>query len=120
MTSSVPTDREEVSRRRETVAELTRAGLSAREIAVRLNITERTVVRHRGLTGVAQPTPPRLTDEQLDTARRLISEGAPYKEIAHTIGCCGSTVAYHFPGRGWTRKQIDEWRRERRLWAAAS
>ncbi|QTF82295.1 hypothetical protein SEA_ZIGGYZOO_51 [Gordonia phage ZiggyZoo] len=120
MTTNVPTDREEVARRRETIAELTRAGLSAAEIALRLNITPRTVVRQRALAGVSKPTYPRLTEEQLATARRLIDEGAPYKEVARTIGCCQSTVAQRFPGRGWTRKQIDEWRRERRLWADAS
>ncbi|ANA86911.1 helix-turn-helix DNA binding protein [Gordonia phage Utz] len=120
MTTNVPIHREEVARRREAIAELTRAGLSAPEIAIRLNVTARTVVRHRALAGVSKPTHPRLTEEQLATARRLIDEGAPYKEIARTIGCHECTVAQRFPGRGWTRKQIDEWRRERRLWADAS
>lgn len=96
---------------RDLVVELTRAGLSAPQIAERLNVTTRTVQRHRVAAGIAQPLAPRLTPEQHEQARQLIDDGASYKEVARTIGCANTTVAKRFPGRGWTLAECGRWGR---------
>ncbi|QOC55918.1 helix-turn-helix DNA binding domain protein [Gordonia phage DirtyBoi] len=97
--------------RRDLVAELTRAGLTASQISDRLGITTRTVQRHRVAAGIAQPPARHLTPEQIDTARQLIDDGASYKEAARTIGCNKVTVAKRFPGRGWTLAECGRWGR---------
>jgi DNA-binding CsgD family transcriptional regulator len=92
------------------VARLTAAGRSAREIADRLGTTARTVARSRVRAGIAQDRTPALTEEQLDTARRLLEDGAPYDEAARTIGCSRNTLAQHFPGHGLTPADKALWR----------
>lgn len=96
---------------RELVTELTRAGLSAPQIAERLGIATRTVQRHRVAAGIAQPPARHLSPEEIDRARQLIDDGASYKEVARTIGCANVTVAKRFPGRGWTLAECGRWGR---------
>ena len=38
----------------------------------------------------------------------LLDEGLPYKEIARMYGVHPVTVANHYPGRGWSRKECQE------------
>lgn len=107
-------------RRRTRVAELTRQGRSASDVAAILGITERTVQRDRAAKGIAQPASRPLTATQLDRARQLLADGAPYKEVARTIGSDTTTLAKHFPGQGWTRQQVSEWTAMLRATAAPS
>lgn len=99
------------AKRREQVVELTRAGLSAPQIADRLGIATRTVQRHRVAAGIAQPPARHLTPAQIHRARQLLDDGASYKEVARTIGCANKSVRYRFPGRGWTLAECGRWGR---------
>lgn len=99
------------------VAEMTRRGYTAREIAQALGVTMRTVTRSRRRTGVS--TSPRywMTDDEIAAARTLLEDGCSFAETARTLGRGASTIAAHFPGRGWTQDQVVEyatWRRETR------
>jgi DNA invertase Pin-like site-specific DNA recombinase len=56
----------------------------------------------------ARKRPPRLTKplDEVIRAGRLIADGAPYAEVARTVGWDVATVARHFPGRGWDRAEV--------------
>ncbi|WP_187589073.1 helix-turn-helix transcriptional regulator [Gordonia sp. OPL2] len=99
------------ARRLEAVGSLTRAKTPTAEIAALLGVSERTVTRCRVELGIARPTPPRLTQEQLDTAERLLAEGASYVEAAQTVGCTPKPLRRRFPGRGWTFAECGRWAR---------
>ncbi|UYL88159.1 helix-turn-helix DNA binding domain protein [Gordonia phage Evaa] len=87
--------------RAQRVAELTRAGLSASEIAVQLRVTVRTVGRDRRRTGTHGYRPARWSEEKLARAKALLDDGASYRETARTIGCDPSHLRRRFPGYGW-------------------
>lgn len=106
--------RGDLAERRERVREMTRAGRTALEIAVALHVSPRTVIRDRRAAGVSGSTPPPVSAADLDTARRLLDEGASYCEVARTIGTTSSTVARHLPGRGWSPEQVGQWANYRR------
>ena len=101
---------ERTTDRREQVTTMTRRGMTADQIAETLGITARTVLRHRVAAGIAQPAPMRVTDAQWQTAERMLQDGCSLAEIARTIGADPKTIATHFPGRGWTKQQVGEWR----------
>lgn len=95
------------------VAALTRAGLSANEIAVRLGCTQRTVVRIRKATGTSKPanseyTGVRLDLRRLQAAREMLDEGAPHAEIMRTLGLSRKTLRKYFPGTAWDKYQVSE------------
>lgn len=94
--------------RREHVARLTRAGHSAAEIAVRLNITPRTVQRDRRATGTSQLEPVPMTDAEHAIVQRLLADGASCAEAARTIGRSKTTILRHYPEHAWTRAQVGE------------
>ncbi|QDF17579.1 hypothetical protein SEA_YAGO84_47 [Gordonia phage Yago84] len=87
--------------RAQRVAELTRAGLSAREIAARLRVTVRTVGRDRRRTGTNGHRPARWSEEKLARAKALLDDGASYRETAMTVGCDPTHLRRRFPGYGW-------------------
>lgn len=89
--------------RRETVIRMTRMGYTSEQIGDVLGISGRSVQRHRVAAGIAKTPPPRLTDEELTTARNLLEDGAPYGEVARTLKRDCFTIRKHFPGMGWTR-----------------
>ncbi|TDL05989.1 helix-turn-helix domain-containing protein [Mycobacterium paragordonae] len=72
--------------RDERILALTRAGHSLTQIADFLGISPRTVHRVRYRNGLVQPTAPRLTDDELRTAKQLLADGASYSEVARTLG----------------------------------
>lgn len=93
----------------ESIAELTRKGQSASQIARRLGIAERTVQRARIRTGTSR-TPHRnsgrrYSPEFLAVAEKRLDEGWPIREIARTYGVNEKHLSRHFPGRGWTIEQ---------------
>lgn len=92
------------------VRELTRAGWSARRIADELGCVPDTVHRIRVRLGIAQPRPPRYTDEEWKTVERLLDEGASLTEAARSIGRSEFHVQHVFRGRGWTPRQAVEYR----------
>lgn len=95
------------------VADLTCEGLSARQIAGLLDISERQVVRIRVMTGCAAGPPKHLSIDQIRTAERLIADGASIAEVARTIGIGEKSAQYRFAGRGWTVEQTGEFNRLR-------
>lgn len=95
--------------RRSRVASLTRAGLSLTQIADQLGVTDRTVSRDRQRLGIQQPTPPRLSAAEVEAARRLLDDGAPYSEVARTLGRSHSAIARRLPGYAWTPVQRGQW-----------
>lgn len=46
-----------------------------------------------------------VTAEQLGRARRLLADGASYREAGRTVGCDPSTLARHLPGFGMSAQQ---------------
>ena len=81
------------------VERLTKLGKSANEIAVIVGVTPRTVSRIRVRREIAQPlniVP--FTEEEKERARKLLSDGASYREVAKTLGRPYPTVATKFRG----------------------
>lgn len=89
------------------VRRLTRAGLTAQQIADRVGCSKRQVGRDRRTLGIAPPWQ-QLTDEQVQRAEELLDDGASNLEVARTIGCDERTIRRRFPGRGWTKQQAAE------------
>lgn len=85
---------------------LTRAGESARAIAERLGVSERTVVRARRACGASLPRPTPYSDAEMEQARRLLEDGASYREVARTLGRDASYLTRLLPGYGWTRDDV--------------
>lgn len=97
-----------VAERRRRIAEMTKSGMTAVEIAAVLGVSTRTVARGRELTGVSKPMSPRMTSVDLARAKQLFDDGCSAHEVSRTLGWCRSTLLKHFPGRGWTVEQSVE------------
>ena len=97
-----------VAWRRDRVMELTRDGRSARDIAEILGITERSVLRHRRAAGLSREPGTPMTADELRRAEALLNDGCSLQEVARTLGRSARTIKRRFPGRAWTRAQIDE------------
>ncbi|UCZ89045.1 hypothetical protein [Gordonia sp. WA4-43] len=100
---------EQVAARRQKVAELTKQGCSTTHIAGIFSVTPDTIRRDRRALGISQGRAPDLTEQQLDTARRLLADGCSYREASRTIGCAHEALRRHFPGQGWTLSQSASW-----------
>lgn len=90
---------EDMARRDQRIAELTRAGRSASQIAAELHVTARTVARARARMGIAKPCRITLTDDELRRAAALLEDGASYAEVARTLGRSIAAICKRFPGR---------------------
>ena len=84
--------------RRERVAQLTRAGLSASQIAEKLKVNERMVQRDRVALKIGRPAPVPLTPEEQQRALQMLQDGYPYTEVARTLGRHDTTIAKRYPG----------------------
>ena len=91
------------------IAELNRQGYTAAQIATRVGCCTRVVSRWRVRTGAAKPLPVNagspVTLERLESARRLLADGASQKETAVTLGMSRATLRRYFPGQVWTRQE---------------
>lgn len=97
------------------IAALTRQGYSAKDIAVQLRVTPRTVVRHRALAGVTEPRAPFITDAQLAQARRLMDDGCSREETARTVGISVASLTHHIPEFPlWSRAEASAYALARR------
>ena len=85
---------------RDLIVEWTRAGLTAPQIADRLGISDRTVVRVRRARGISQRTA-RYTDAEVAQIVALLERGASYREVARTTGHAPDHIARRWPGYGW-------------------
>ena len=107
-----------IAERRETVTRLTAAGYTAHQIGKLMGLTERSIVRIRKASGISRPFAPRVNDDEKTAMRELLDDGVSYAEAARTVGRSPWTVARNFPGRGWTRQQIDDALTARRQFGA--
>lgn len=85
------------------VAEYTRHGLSASQIATILRVTERSVRRSRRRLGIAQNPAALLSADERARAAALLQDGCSYSDVAATLGRTPRTISRNFPGYGWTR-----------------
>ncbi|WNO25872.1 helix-turn-helix DNA binding domain protein [Arthrobacter phage Altadena] len=88
---------------RDLVARYLSEGLEPRDVADRMGITDRTVLRIRhelGLPIGPAPDRRRLTEDDHRIIRACLEEGMPYSEISRTHGYTHQTLARHYPGRG--------------------
>lgn len=79
------------------IINLTLAGYSAAEIATRLDISLRTVSRHRVAAGYGAPAAVPLTPEQRTLGDRLVADGVHVAEVARSLGCAHNTVTRNWP-----------------------
>lgn len=105
---TVNRSREATADRRAEIVKLTRLGLSARDIAVNLGITKRSVYRGRTFSGVAQPKHPLMTQSEKCTAQTMLDDGASYGEAGRTIGRAAATIKKHLPGYTFDKQQSAE------------
>jgi len=112
MPTTTRADREE---RRAEVAMLTRLGLTTPDIAARLAVTERTILRDREKLKLTQPITWRpITDSQHRRALAMIADGASLLEVARTLGFTGNQLRRKYRGMGWTPSQIGAYSAMRR------
>src|SRR5690554_2884916 len=108
MSKPIKYDRDEIVR-------LTRLGLSATEISVRLGCSTRQVQRVRSARKVSGPTPEgagrRITPERLAAIERMIEDGVAHAEIMRTLRVGHHTLARHFPGTAWSPQEAGEYAR---------
>lgn len=98
--------RERTAERRAEVVRLTKLGVSAPEIARRLQTTQRQVVRDRKAMGISQsPCHDPLTPAEICRALELIDDGCPLNEVAATLGRGRATIARRF--RGHSHLKVD-------------
>lgn len=94
----------------EKVVELSRIGMSDREIATRVGLAKSTVTSWRVRAGYKRhPGHPKLTDAQLDMAKLLLEDGCSHADIGATIGCDRTTIGRYFPGTAWKQEQKNEY-----------
>ncbi|ABD58272.1 DNA binding protein [Mycobacterium phage Phatniss] len=97
----------------QTILLMTREGCSAKHIGEVVGCSARTVVRVRAAGDARLASPEQfvpLSQEQKDFAQYLLDDGAPYREVARTLGVSRTTVEKYFPGYGWSKKQAAEFR----------
>lgn len=90
------------------IVRLRKAGVRTRDIAERLGVSERTVVRHMTANGLTRPLPGPLDPSPawLPEADALLSEGMSFREVGATLDVPEHHVGIYFPGRGWTPQQV--------------
>lgn len=97
------------AQRREQIVALTRRGWTARQIANRLGISMRTVVRHRVAAGIGRPGPREFTARETLRAIELLDDGASYAEVARTLGRGQKAVMNNAPGYPlWDKRKAAE------------
>ncbi len=92
------------------IVDLTCEGWTAAQIAQETGVTARTVTRIRRRCGVAGPVYPRLSDEELELAERMLADGASIVDVARTLGRSEDAMRKRFRGRGWSNAQVAEYR----------
>lgn len=100
---------------RELIERMFNDGASDARIAEALDTTVDSAQRARQRMGLYRKTNPRIPQEKLDEIEALLADGASGREAARSTGVGYATVARRFPGRGWTREQINEYVSVRKL-----
>lgn len=100
--------------RYERIVAMARRGCTVPEIMDAVGVGASTVVAARKAAGLSKPRPPRYTDTELEQAEQLLADGAPYAEVARTLGRSRQALARRFPGRGMPQAERDDLTRARR------
>lgn len=95
---------EERAARDDRIVRMSRQGVFVEEIARRTGVTERTVTRVRVAYGLAAPKQ-KVTEAQLDRARRLMEEGESREVAAAAVGVAPKSLAQRFPDLKWSNKE---------------
>lgn len=95
----------------ERIVALTKDGYSAAEISREIGCSKETVRRTRVKFGVSQGRTMRKYSQEIrDKALVMLEDGASYNEVGRTLGVPDKWVRKTFPGMGWTRQQVYEYR----------
>lgn len=98
-------DRNAIAERRRRVAELTRTGMTLRQVAKAVGVTRRTVSRDRVALGITKPPPPPWTQAEDDRALQLLADGCSLRDVSDTLDRNYEAVCYRFRHLGWTNAQ---------------
>lgn len=86
--------------------------MSDRDIARAMNAKPATAARARLRYGIRRQGERKAarpkTPEQLAVIEAYLDDGYSMNEVSKMTGSCPRTIAKHFPGRGFTRKQSGE------------
>jgi DNA-binding CsgD family transcriptional regulator len=104
--------------RRNMVAQLTRKGMTARDIAKHLGVTPRTIQRDRAAGRTARIGPKPFTPEEHQRALDMLADGASLGEVARTLGRSYDHTCQRYRGMGWTMQQTGQYNSMRKLWKA--
>jgi IS30 family transposase len=102
-----------VAQVRDSVIELTEAGVTVKVIAERLGVTDRTVTRIRTRHYGGHPKAWPLDEHEREIAEKMLDDGCSYLEVGKTLGRNQMTISRAFPGRGWPPRQRGEYRAAR-------
>lgn len=106
---TLDTSPEGAAERRAKVAELHALNYTTAEIAARIGITPRSVLRAKVAAGLSRPPVPRFTIEEYCAAQKMLDDGAPYAEVARTLGRSHNTLVRHLPGYPrWSKHQASQ------------
>lgn len=89
----------------DTVERFTLAGHSAAGIAKRLHFSVRTIQRYQSDRGCLPKRATKITEEEKLIAKKMLEDGASYKEVGRTLGRSDSAFSRYFPGYAWTPQQ---------------
>ncbi|QBI98764.1 helix-turn-helix DNA binding protein [Mycobacterium phage Bobby] len=102
---------ERAEERRVQIAKLIRQGLTNKEVAQIVGVTDRTVNRARERKGLKKPQPPRISEETLSAGYQMLLDGCSYAEVARTLGHSRDTWRRKLPGFAWSHVECGRFRK---------
>lgn len=101
-----------IQERWERIADLSRRGVSATEIAHQVGVNVSMVHRVRRMYGLTRTSNQRpFTAEERARMQELLDDGCSIAEAARTIGRSPAYAWKLFKGQGWTRAECGEYTR---------
>ena len=95
----------------ETVLRELQATMTNGEIAEHLGVSKMTVWRHTKKYGCPTPNHRFIPAETWTKVEEMLDDGCSATEIARTLGISKTVIVRHYPGRGWTQEQTQDYRR---------
>lgn len=89
----------------EQFAALNADGWTAAELAEHYGVHIATIGRHRKRHGINADKRRMMTPERKQAIQAMLDDGWSHAEIGRTEGADPETLAKHFPGTAWTKKQ---------------
>ena len=100
---------DDIAQRWNDIIDLAQRGVAPRLIAERIGVSPGTVYRIQRQYGLLCGSRRPFTDDELEQAEAMLSDGCSIAETARTLGRSTTVVWRRFRGRGWTREQVIEW-----------